>query len=167
MPTPPNTVHPNTAYFEPALSGLPSITLLRNNSNSDDEWLGLFGLDLRRQPRMDVRRELFGALLGLLSKIIGLANFLCRSPDQLKQLIFTHGHPDHIGSAAAIVRETGVRTYMHPLDIPMAESGGPFRPMRGAPGLLRQLMCKLFYHPDEQLEPVAIDQPLTLRFGSV
>ena len=34
------------------------------------------------------------------------------SPSQLKHLIFTHGHPDHIGSAAAIVRETGSRTYM-------------------------------------------------------
>ena len=30
---------------------------------------------------------------------------LDRSPDHLKHLIFTHGHPDHIGSAAAIVRE--------------------------------------------------------------
>lgn len=40
-----------------------------------------------------------------------------RSPNQLKHLIFTHGHPDHIGSAAAIVRETGARTYMHPLVI--------------------------------------------------
>ena len=65
------------------------------------------------------------------------------SPDQLKHLIFTHGHPDHIGSAAAIVRETGARTYMHPLDIPMAEGGGPFRPMTPAPGLLRQIMCRL------------------------
>lgn len=50
---------------------------------------------------------------------------------------------------------------MHPLDIPMAESGGPFRPMRPAPGLLRQVLCRLFFDPDEQLEPVAIDQPLT------
>ena len=37
---------------------------------------------------------------------------LGRSPEQLRNLIFTHGHPDHIGSAAAIVRETGARTYM-------------------------------------------------------
>jgi glyoxylase-like metal-dependent hydrolase (beta-lactamase superfamily II) len=92
----------------------------------------------------------FGAICGL-----------GHSPNQLKHLIFTHGHPDHIGSAAAIVRETGARTYMHPLDIPMAESGGPFRPMRAAPGMLRGVLCKLLYHPDERLEPVAIDMPLT------
>jgi glyoxylase-like metal-dependent hydrolase (beta-lactamase superfamily II) len=85
---------------------------------------------------------------------------LGRSPDQLKHLIFTHGHPDHIGSAAAIVRQTGARTYMHPLDIPIAESGGPFRPMTPAPGLVG-LFCKLFFHPEERLEPVTIDQPLT------
>ncbi|HEY2535146.1 MAG TPA: MBL fold metallo-hydrolase [Xanthobacteraceae bacterium] len=83
------------------------------------------------------------------------------SLNQLRHLIFTHGHPDHIGSAAAIVRETGARTYMHPLDIPLAESGGPFRPMRPAPGLLGQVLCRLFFDPDERQEPVAIDQPLT------
>ncbi len=85
---------------------------------------------------------------------------LGRSPDQLKHLIFTHGHPDHIGSAAAIVHATHARTYMHPLDIPMAESGGPFRPMQAAPGLLRQVLCKLLYHPDKRVAPVAINQPL-------
>jgi glyoxylase-like metal-dependent hydrolase (beta-lactamase superfamily II) len=93
--------------------------------------------------------------------VFGAIRGLGRSADQLKHLIFTHGHPDHIGSAAAILRETSARTYMHPLDIPMAESGSPFRPIRPAPGLLRQVMCRLFFHPDERLEPVAIDQPLT------
>jgi len=82
------------------------------------------------------------------------------SPDQLKHLIFTHGHPDHIGSAAAIVRQTGARTYMHPLDIPMAENGGPFRPLTPAPGLLRGILCNLFFHPNQRVDPVAIDQPL-------
>ncbi|HYZ74500.1 MAG TPA: hypothetical protein VE641_15595 [Chthoniobacterales bacterium] len=33
--------------------------------------------------------------------------------------------------------------------------------MRAAPGLLRRVLCKLLYHPDERLEPVAIDQLLT------
>ncbi|MGA8492336.1 MAG: MBL fold metallo-hydrolase [Terriglobales bacterium] len=92
--------------------------------------------------------------------VFGAIRELGRSPDQLKHLIFTHAHPDHIGSAAAIVRETGARTYMHPLDIPPAESGGPFRPMTPAPGLLWRVLCKLLYHPDRRLKPVAIDQPL-------
>jgi glyoxylase-like metal-dependent hydrolase (beta-lactamase superfamily II) len=85
---------------------------------------------------------------------------LGRSPYQLKHLILTHGHPDHVGSAAAIVRETGARTYMHPLDIPLAESGGPFRPMTPAPGLLRRILCRAIYDHNERLAPVAIDQPL-------
>jgi glyoxylase-like metal-dependent hydrolase (beta-lactamase superfamily II) len=88
---------------------------------------------------------------------------LGRSLDQLKHMIFTHGHPDHIGSGAAIVRQTGARTYMHPRDIPLAETGGPFRPLSPAPGLLRRLLCRLLYHPDERVEPVAIDQPLTVE----
>jgi glyoxylase-like metal-dependent hydrolase (beta-lactamase superfamily II) len=93
--------------------------------------------------------------------VFGAIRGLGRSPDQLKHLIFTHGHPDHIGSAAAIMRKTGARTYMHPLDISMAESGGPFRPMRPAPGLLGQVLCRLFFNPNERMEPVAIEQPLT------
>lgn len=93
--------------------------------------------------------------------VFGAIRGLGGSPDQLKHLIFTHGHPDHIGSAAAIVRETCARTYMHPVDVPMAESGGPFRPMRPAPGLLGQVLCRIFFNPEERLEPISIDQPLT------
>ena len=92
--------------------------------------------------------------------VFGAIRDLGRSPDQLKHLIFTHGHPDHIGSGARIVRESCARTYMHPLDIAMAESGGPFRPMTAAPGLLRRVLCKMIYHPNERVEPVSIDQPL-------
>lgn len=108
------------------------------------------GLTLIDAGYPDKEATVFGAIRGL-----------GRSPHQLKHLIFTHGHPDHIGSASAIVRETGARTYMHPLDIPIAESGGPFRPLRPAPGPLRRVLCKLLYHPNEPVEPVAIDQPLT------
>lgn len=86
---------------------------------------------------------------------------LGRSPGDLRHLILTHGHPDHIGSAAAIVRETGARTYMHAFDIPLAESGGPFRPMSPAPGVLRQILCRVIYNPDERVAPITIDQALT------
>src|SRR5262249_2666707 len=46
--------------------------------------------------------------------VFGAIKAIGRSADQLRHLIFTHGHPDHIGSAAAIVRQTSARTYMHP-----------------------------------------------------
>ena len=49
---------------------------------------------------------------------------------------------------------------MHPLDIPIAESGGPFRPLTPAPGLLGRVMCKVFFHPNQRVDPVVIDQPL-------
>jgi len=93
--------------------------------------------------------------------VFGAIKALGRSADQLRHLIFTHGHPDHIGSAAAIVRQTGARTYMHPLDVSITESGGPFRPMRPAPGLLGQVLCRLFFNPNERIEPVTIDESMT------
>jgi len=93
--------------------------------------------------------------------VFGAIRALGRSPGQLKNLIFTHAHLDHIGSAAAIVRATGAKTYMHTLDIPIAESGDPFRPLTPAPGLLSMVLCKLTYHPEKRVDPVAINQPLT------
>ena len=93
--------------------------------------------------------------------VFGAIRGLGRSIDQLKHLILTHGHPDHIGSAAAIVRTTGARTYLHALDIPIAQSGGPFRPLKPAPNLLAPVLCKLFFRPNERVEPVTIDQTLT------
>jgi glyoxylase-like metal-dependent hydrolase (beta-lactamase superfamily II) len=93
--------------------------------------------------------------------VLAAARTIGRSPDQLKHLIFTHHHLDHIGSAAAIVRLTGARTYMHALDIPIAKAGGPFRPVQPAPGVLGYVMAKLFYNPDQRAAPVAIDQPIT------
>ena len=83
-----------------------------------------------------------------------------RAPRDLRHLVFTHGHPDHIGSAAEIVRETGATTYMHAVDAPFAESGGPFRPMDPPPGLLLRIMHPIVWHPEKRMEPVRIDRHL-------
>jgi glyoxylase-like metal-dependent hydrolase (beta-lactamase superfamily II) len=71
---------------------------------------------------------------------------LGRSTRDLRHLIFTHGHPDHIGSAAAIVRETGATTYMHALDALLAETG-PFRPMPTRLAATRDLPTIAFCRP--------------------
>ena len=85
---------------------------------------------------------------------------LGRPVSDLKHLVFTHGHPDHIGSAAALVRETGATTYMHAADAPLAESGGPFRAMRVGRGLIPRIAFPLVWRPDERMEPFRIDRHL-------
>lgn len=95
---------------------------------------------------------------GKASVLFDAIRTLGRSPRDLRHLVFTHGHPDHIGSAAAIVRETGARTYMHAADVSLAETGGPFRPMDPAPGLLPRTSYRFFWRPQERMEPVRIDQ---------
>jgi glyoxylase-like metal-dependent hydrolase (beta-lactamase superfamily II) len=86
---------------------------------------------------------------------------LGRKPRDLRHLVLTHGHPDHIGSAAAIVAATGARTYIHAADAMIAESGGPFRPMTAAPGVLHKTMFRLVWNPDERTRPIRIDQQVT------
>lgn len=83
---------------------------------------------------------------------------LGRRRSDLKHLVFTHGHPDHIGSAAAIIRETGATTWMHAADAPLAETGGPFRPMTRAPGLMHALVFRMVWKPEERMQPFGIDK---------
>ena len=92
------------------------------------------------------------------SLVLDAIRQLGRSPSDLKHLVFTHGHPDHIGSAAALVRETGATTYMHPADVRVAESGGPFRPMTPGRGLVPNIAYRLFWRPNERTEPFRIDR---------
>lgn len=73
-------------------------------------------------------------------KVLAAVKELGREPQDLKHLILTHAHPDHLGSAAALVAATGARTWMHPLDIPIAEGREEQRPITPAPNLLMKAM---------------------------
>ena len=70
----------------------------------------------------------------------------------VRRVLLTHAHPDHIGSFAALKNITGAETYMHRADAPIAISGKGFRPMKAAPGLLRGLMFRLFVRPVASVE---------------
>jgi glyoxylase-like metal-dependent hydrolase (beta-lactamase superfamily II) len=84
-----------------------------------------------------------------------------RRPEDLNHLVCTHAHPDHIGSAAAVVSRTGATTWMHAIDVPIAESGGPFRPMTSSPGLPQKIGFRIFWRPNERVAPLQIDKHMT------
>lgn len=89
--------------------------------------------------------------------ILGAMRDLGHAPGDLKHIVLTHAHPDHIGSLAALVRATGAQTWMHPLDAPIAERGSGFRPMKAAPELLKKLLFLAFSRSNATVEPARID----------
>lgn len=80
-----------------------------------------------------------------------------KQPRDIKHLLLTHAHPDHIGSAAALKQATGAQTYMHALDAPIAQSGKGFRPMTPAPGLMNSLLFRAFVRTNSSVDPTPID----------
>jgi glyoxylase-like metal-dependent hydrolase (beta-lactamase superfamily II) len=90
-------------------------------------------------------------------KIMAAVRSLGKQPSDIHHIVLTHGHPDHIGSLAALQRATGARTYMHPLDAGIAESGTGFRSLTPAPGLINTAMIKLLVRKVQNIEPTPID----------
>jgi glyoxylase-like metal-dependent hydrolase (beta-lactamase superfamily II) len=72
----------------------------------------------------------------------------------LRRIIFTHQDLDHVGSGAALVRQSGARVLAHPADVPYVE--GSRRPLKPSPAMLdqRPQMRKVL----ERLEPVGVDE---------
>jgi glyoxylase-like metal-dependent hydrolase (beta-lactamase superfamily II) len=74
----------------------------------------------------------------------------------LRRIIFTHQDLDHVGSGAALVRQSGARVLAHPADAPYIE--GELRPIKVTPEMLerRPQMREIL----ERLEPVGVDEHL-------
>jgi glyoxylase-like metal-dependent hydrolase (beta-lactamase superfamily II) len=91
------------------------------------------------------------------ASILAAIQQIGKQPADIRQIIVTHAHPDHIGSLATLQRATDARIYMHPLDAPIARAGGGFRPLMPAPGLINNLMFRLFIRPTGPIEGAATD----------
>jgi glyoxylase-like metal-dependent hydrolase (beta-lactamase superfamily II) len=78
-------------------------------------------------------------------------------PADIRHIIVTHAHPDHIGSLAALKQVTNAATYIHPADAPIARTGAGFRPLTPAPGLMTGLMFRLFIRSAPTIEGAVID----------
>lgn len=95
---------------------------------------------------------------GRTGKILAALREIGKSPSDVKHIILTHCHPDHMGSAAALKHATGAMVWAHPLDVPMMETGTTMRqPMCASPGLRNRILAKLLAGRVAQVEPVKVD----------
>jgi len=74
----------------------------------------------------------------------------------LRRIIFTHQDLDHVGSGAALVRQSGARVLAHPADSPHID--GTLKPLKFTSEMLerRPQMREVL----ERLEPVRVDEHL-------
>ncbi len=96
---------------------------------------------------------------GRAGKILDSVRTLGKTQGDVRHIVLTHCHPDHIGSAAELKRETGALIWAHPLDAPMIEAGTTMRqPMCPSPGLRNRILAKLLAGRVAQVEPTKVDR---------
>lgn len=79
------------------------------------------------------------------AKIFKAVEAAGKSPKDIRTIILTHTHPDHAGSAAHIVQQTGAIIIAHAADAALAEQGIAGRlPHVLSPGLLNWIIYRLF-----------------------
>ena len=91
-------------------------------------------------------------------KILAGVRALGRQPSDVHHILLTHAHPDHIGSASALKRETGATVWAHPIDAPIIEAGMGFRHVEASPGLRNRILTRLLLGLVTTVEPTLVDQ---------
>ena len=85
-----------------------------------------------------------------------------KNPAEIKQVILTHCHSDHTGSAAEIKRRLNIPVFAHIEDAPLIENGVSIRkPMYLSPGVINWIVYKIFIkNAPQTIEPANIDEKL-------
>ena len=85
-----------------------------------------------------------------------------KNPAEIKQIILTHCHPDHTGSAAEIKSRLNIPVFAHIEDALLIEKGtGIRKPMYLSPGVINWIVYNVFIKKAPQtIEPVNIDEQL-------
>ena len=85
-----------------------------------------------------------------------------KNPADIKQIILTHCHPDHTGSAAEIKRRLNIPVFAHIEDTTLIEKGiGGRKPMYLSPGIINRIVYNIFIkNAPQTIEPVNIDEKL-------
>jgi glyoxylase-like metal-dependent hydrolase (beta-lactamase superfamily II) len=96
---------------------------------------------------------------GTMALIDEAVRSLGRDPEEIRDILVTHCHPDHAGGLAEIVSATGARVWMHPADAEMVRSGTAFRPYQVSPGAANQAFVDdVISHSPQTYEPAPVDE---------
>ena len=95
---------------------------------------------------------------GSAAKILDCVRTLGGQPSDVHHILITHAHPDHIGSVAALKRETGAMVWAHPADAPIIETGSGFRPIHASPGLINRFLTRFVLGRIKSVERAHVDR---------
>lgn len=80
-----------------------------------------------------------------------------RRPEEVRRIILTHRHFDHMGSAANLRAATGARVWAHPLDIPQIDGSETNRLPKGIVGAVMGVILPLAF----PFKACPVDETLT------
>ena len=104
-------------------------------------------------------------------RIGGGIRALGREPRELRGVVVTHLHGDHVGGLAAVKKHTGAEVWMGAEDAALIRDGKTYRALEPGPGALRSGIVKVMSRrPMPDRDPVAVEHDLhdgdELPFGA-
>jgi glyoxylase-like metal-dependent hydrolase (beta-lactamase superfamily II) len=77
-------------------------------------------------------------------KIAAAIRALGKRVEDVRHILLTHCHPDHVGSLADLKRMSGAKAYAHAMDARVVRGQEPMRTPIPSPGLMSKIMFNIF-----------------------
>jgi glyoxylase-like metal-dependent hydrolase (beta-lactamase superfamily II) len=91
-------------------------------------------------------------------RIGGAIRALGRAPRELRGVVVTHLHPDHVGGLAAVKERTGAEVWMGAADAELVRAGRQGRALEPGPGLTRRVIVRAMGERTlREHDPVAVE----------